>query len=36
MTDVLNHQNIDLYTYAEITAVGGSVGNFRVRGIKRP
>ncbi len=36
MTDVLNHRNIDLYTYAEITKVGGSVGNFRVRGIKKP
>jgi len=35
MTDVLNHRNIDLYTYAEITKVGGSVGNFRVRGIKK-
>jgi heterodisulfide reductase subunit A len=35
MTDVLNHRNIDLYTYAEITDVAGSVGNW-VRGIKKP
>ncbi len=36
MTDVLNHRNIDLHTYAEITGVEGSVGNFRVRGVKKP
>jgi len=36
MTDVLNHRNIDLHTYAEIAGVGGSVGNFRVRGVKKP
>jgi heterodisulfide reductase subunit A len=36
MTEVLNHRNIDLYTYAEITGVEGSVGNFRVRGIRKP
>lgn len=36
MTDILNHRNIDLYTYSEITKVEGSVGNFRIHGIKKP
>ncbi|HDN65898.1 MAG TPA: CoB--CoM heterodisulfide reductase iron-sulfur subunit A family protein, partial [Methanosarcinales archaeon] len=36
MTDVLNHRNIDLRTYAEVAGVEGGVGNFRVRGIKKP
>ena len=36
MTDVLNHQNIDLHTYSEIAKVEGSVGNFKIHGIKKP
>ena len=36
MANVLNHEKIDLYTYSEITEVTGSVGNFRVRGVKKP
>ncbi|MHC1575328.1 MAG: hydrogenase iron-sulfur subunit [Candidatus Methanogasteraceae archaeon] len=36
MTDVLNHRNIDLRTYSEIVEITGSVGNFAVRGVKKP
>ena len=36
MTDVLNHQRIDLHTRSEVTEVSGSVGNFKVRCIKKP
>ncbi len=36
MTDVLNHQNIDLHIRSEVAEVSGSVGNFKVRCIKKP
>ena len=36
MTDVLNHRNINLHTCSEVAEVGGSVGNFKVRCIKKP
>ena len=36
MTDVFNHPNIDLHTCSEVVEVGGSVGNFKVRCIKKP
>ncbi|MEA1908310.1 MAG: CoB-CoM heterodisulfide reductase HdrA2 [Euryarchaeota archaeon] len=36
MTDVFNHPNINLHTCSEVAEVGGSVGNFKVRCIKKP
>lgn len=36
MTDVQNHQDIDLFTFSEITKITGSVGNFQINGIKKP
>jgi heterodisulfide reductase subunit A len=36
MTDVQNHPNIDLFTFSEITDITGSVGNFQIKGIKKP
>ncbi|MEL4304314.1 CoB-CoM heterodisulfide reductase HdrA2 [Methanococcoides sp. LMO-2] len=35
MTDVQNHPNIEMRTYAEITDISGSVGDFTVKGIQR-
>ncbi len=36
MTEVQNHPDIDLYTFSEITDITGSVGNFQVKGVKKP
>jgi heterodisulfide reductase subunit A len=36
MTEVSNHPNIELYTNSEITEITGSVGNFTVKGLKKP
>jgi len=36
MTDVYNHPNITLMSYAEILNIEGSVGRFTVSGIKKP
>jgi len=36
MTDVENHPDIGLFTYSKITEITGSVGNFKVKGIKKP
>jgi len=36
MSDVLNHEKIDLCTYSKIIEITGSVGNFKVRGVKKP
>ncbi|MDD1751602.1 MAG: hydrogenase iron-sulfur subunit [Methanotrichaceae archaeon] len=35
MSEVFNHPNISLMTYAEILSIDGSVGNFTVTGTKR-
>ncbi|MCJ7444756.1 MAG: CoB-CoM heterodisulfide reductase HdrA2 [Methanotrichaceae archaeon] len=35
MSDVFNHPEITLITYAEILSIDGSVGNFTVTGIKK-
>jgi len=35
MSEVFNHPDITLYTYAEILGVEGSVGNFTVSGVHR-
>ncbi|WP_440951641.1 CoB-CoM heterodisulfide reductase HdrA2 [Methanococcoides sp. FTZ1] len=35
MTDVQNHPNIEMRTYAEIADISGSVGNFTVKGVQR-
>jgi len=36
MSEVLNHPNIDLYTYSEIISVQGRVGDFKVQIKKKP
>jgi len=36
MTEVLNHPNITLYTYSEITDISGSVGKFHVKIKRKP
>jgi len=36
MMDVQNHPNIELLTYAEITNVAGSIGNYKVTIIQHP
>ena len=35
MSEVFNHPDITLYTYAEVLGVEGSVGNFTVSGVRR-
>ena len=35
MSEVFNHPNITLFTYAEVLGVEGSVGNFSVSGVRR-
>ena len=35
MSEVFNHPNITLMTYSEITNIEGSVGNFKVSGIRK-
>jgi len=36
MMDVLHHPNIELLTYAEVVGVEGSVGDYRVKVLKKP
>ena len=36
MTEVHNHPNITLLTLSQITEITGNVGNFKIKGIKRP
>lgn len=36
MSDVWNHENIEVITNAEIDEINGSVGNFRIKVIKHP
>ncbi|MBN1133685.1 MAG: hydrogenase iron-sulfur subunit [Methanosarcinaceae archaeon] len=36
MTEVQNHPDIDLFTFSEIKDIKGSVGNFLVKGVKKP
>jgi heterodisulfide reductase subunit A len=36
MVDVLRHPNIELLTYSEVKEVKGSVGNFKVKILKKP
>jgi len=36
MSDVWNHENIEVITNAEVDEINGSVGNFRIKVIKHP
>lgn len=36
MMEVANHPNIELLTYAEVVDVDGSIGNYKVRVLKKP
>ncbi|AEH60521.1 methyl-viologen-reducing hydrogenase delta subunit [Methanosalsum zhilinae DSM 4017] len=36
MTEVHNHPNITLLTLSQITEITGNVGNFKIKGVKRP
>ena len=36
MMDVKNHPNIELFAYSEVVSVDGSIGNYRVKVVRKP